>query len=331
MNRPNRVGNSQTLKGYVVAPALAFSGWRLTVPGEPDGGQYHGYVGPDSAPGGWPAGTDEIGSSAGAAHLSGGSLTPWDHLWSGIILREGQNLSDYVYRSPAEMRPRANASGGANVVRAFQRRQTAGAGVAPGNYKALGLIGDDSCLVQDPNFHCPNDGSILITGPAPCFEKLCASGHGYTTGLVPSSTGAIDIGNDLRLLSCPQLNVFCGSGQVSVPGPAPCYTRHCVAADSTDLPVDTVAPAPIFYTQEAPQPTPVTTPVVMTAPPLTSTVTPAETPASTVSTTSLSVSGIEAWLQSSSLISGVPNMYIAGAAAVAAFLLFSGDGKKKRR
>jgi hypothetical protein len=185
------------------------------------------------------------------------------------------------------------------------------------------------CLKQDSNFSCP-DGEVLVSGPAPCFTKGCASGRGYTTGPVPTTTGAIDIGSGMQLLSCPQLNVMCGSGQVSVPGPAPCYTRHCVSADSTDLPVDTVAPSPLFYTQEAPQPTSpvVTTPVVMTAPPLTSTV-PVTT--STVASAS-TVSGIEAWLQSSTLISGVPNMYIVGAAAVAAFLLFSGsDGKKKRR
>lgn len=378
MNRPNRVGNSGTLRGYAVAPALAFSGWRLSVPGEPDGGQYHGYIGPDSTNNGWPAGTDEIGNSS-TPQLSGGSLTPWDHLWSGIALREGQNLSDYVYRSPSEMRPRANASGGANVVRSFQRRRTPGAALAPGNYKALGFVGmtvldaihqgiipdpcNDSpatwaptlegflasnpgclgpyasmdyatytgpCLKQDANFSCPGD-EVLVTGPAPCFTKGCASGRGYTTGPVPTTTQGIDVGNGLRLLSCPQLNVICGPGMVSVPGPAPCYTRYCVPADSTDLPVDTVAPAPQFYTEEIPQAVPVTTSVVMTAPPLTSTAAPAGSSSASVSD-SVSVSGIEAWLQSSSLISGVPNMYIAGAAAVAAFFLFSGsDGKKKSR
>ena len=110
MNRPGRVHNPGRLRGYVVAPELAGSGWRLSIPGGPDGGQYHGYIGPDSATG-WPAGEDEIGPEVPAKTLSGSSAGPWDSLWSGVVLHEGETLSDYVYRSPGEVRPRANAAG----------------------------------------------------------------------------------------------------------------------------------------------------------------------------------------------------------------------------
>ena len=51
---------------------------------------------------------------------------------------EGDSVSDYVYRGPAEMRPRPNASGGVNTVRAVQLERTAGFAVAPGNYRTLG-------------------------------------------------------------------------------------------------------------------------------------------------------------------------------------------------
>jgi hypothetical protein len=96
-----------------VAP-FAWSGWRLALPGNPPGGQYHGFTANDGLNGIDGAmvleGIDGLASSAG----------PWETEWGGIALQEGDELSDYVHRTSAEMRPRANASGGTNVITEFQ-------------------------------------------------------------------------------------------------------------------------------------------------------------------------------------------------------------------
>lgn len=101
------------MDGYTKAPFNAWAGWRLRVPGGPVGGQYHGYL---------------------------AGIQP-EEFWGGIPLGEGETLSDHVYRSPAEVRPRANASGGANVIHSYQTLRTPGYAEAPGNYKELGGLG----------------------------------------------------------------------------------------------------------------------------------------------------------------------------------------------
>ena len=73
-----------------------------------------------------------------ALHGLGASVGPWEKIWSGTALTEGQTHSDHVYRSPAEIRPRPNASGGVNVVHGHQTMRSAGFAVAPGNYKGIG-------------------------------------------------------------------------------------------------------------------------------------------------------------------------------------------------
>jgi hypothetical protein len=101
------------MDGYTKAPNFAWAGWRLRVPGGPVGGQYHGYL---------------------------AGIQP-EEFWGGIPLAEGETLSDHVYRSPGEVRPRANASGGANVIHSYQTLRTPGYAEAPGNYKELGGLG----------------------------------------------------------------------------------------------------------------------------------------------------------------------------------------------
>lgn len=140
MRRPATVRDR--LSGYTAAPPLAWSGWRLGIPGGPQGGQYHGFIAADSK-GFRTSNLQEIGPSAPQGqpgpppHASYG---PWDPNWGGTGLGEGDTVSDYVYRSSAELRPRPNASGGTNTVRAFQEERTAGFAEAPGNYKALGAV-----------------------------------------------------------------------------------------------------------------------------------------------------------------------------------------------
>lgn len=145
----------EQLSGYTTAPSLAWSGWRLRIPGGPYGGQYHGFIAPDDTIDGmgWPAGRSEIYREADSkAGLGALPHEAWDPEWSGIPLEEGENLSDYVYRSAPELRPRPNASGGTNVVRAGQARRQAGFAVAPGNYKYLD-VGDE-----------PGLGVMLVNG-----------------------------------------------------------------------------------------------------------------------------------------------------------------------
>jgi hypothetical protein len=140
-------------RGYSSSPDFAWSGWRHSIPGGPVGGQYHGFIGPDSlrswAPGGggWPFGPSELSEGpqirpSGHSQLpqQGTSKGPWDKNWGGTAFREGQTHSDYIYRSPGETRPRPNASGGTNVVRGKQTQHAPGYAEAPGNYKALGAV-----------------------------------------------------------------------------------------------------------------------------------------------------------------------------------------------
>jgi hypothetical protein len=74
-----------TIGAYASAPPVAYPGWRLTLPGDPPGGQYHGFL----------AGTDECACGGACAHCSG---------LGGI------------YRAPGEVAPRVNANGDHNVV-----------------------------------------------------------------------------------------------------------------------------------------------------------------------------------------------------------------------
>jgi hypothetical protein len=123
------------IKGYVAAPYNAWAGWRLKIPGGPVGGQYHGYLANQNVSGEMPLEADDASPFAG---LGGDSRSGWSQVWHGTPLREGETLSDYVYRSPAEMPPRPNASGGVNTVRALQTMRSAGYAEAPGNYAYLG-------------------------------------------------------------------------------------------------------------------------------------------------------------------------------------------------
>jgi hypothetical protein len=121
---------------YANSPPFAWAGWRLRIPGEPVGGQYHGFLANDNAF----SPPLELGE-APAPGLGGDSRGPWSNVWTGIPLKEGETLSDYIYRSPAEVPPRPNASGGVNTVRSLQTAKAAGYAEAPGNYFYLDGMG----------------------------------------------------------------------------------------------------------------------------------------------------------------------------------------------
>lgn len=179
---------------YTTAPANAWAGWRYRIQGGPIGGQYHGFIAPDETVdyAGWPAGPNEMFRKLDDARGLG--IYPWDD-WNkhgvghrtqsgaapGVPLMEGQTPSDYVYRSTAEVRPRPNASGGHNVVRAVQYQRTAGYAVAPGNYKTLSGLG----AVANPTGNVPvysgggsivgyEPGTVPTTGPVTRWPpKVC--------------------------------------------------------------------------------------------------------------------------------------------------------------
>jgi len=120
------------IRGYTKAE-LQWPGWRERIPGDPtDGVQQHGFIAATVDPRAW---------LATAPNTQGhGSDAPWDDTWGGTALAEGESASDYVYRSSGEMRPRANANGGANVIFSLQTRRSPGYALSPGNYKALGAV-----------------------------------------------------------------------------------------------------------------------------------------------------------------------------------------------
>lgn len=130
----------------------------MRLPGGPEGGQYHGFIAADSDQG-W--GTQNGSEIAGSPDLHAyvepanpflGDLPrePWSEEWGGTPLLEGETVSDHVYRSPGEMRPRANANGGANRVYAFQTRRTAGFAESPGNMAPPAAVYHRACPPLPP-------------------------------------------------------------------------------------------------------------------------------------------------------------------------------------
>lgn len=237
-----------TIGAYSTAPLLAWSGWRLRIPGGPVGGQYHGYIASDDIVDhyGWPAGHDETFRPIDIRQNLG--IYPWhrwDSGWHGTPLREGETVSDMVYRSPAELRPRPNASGGINVVRAVQQERTPGYAVAPGNYATLGAL--PAAFVNDPV--CPAWGcagprfplSVQTLPPASPAPAPTVSQPPPPTTPQPSPTVAIG----------PAGSNGCGVGQYrDAAGNCTSDWRHPYAMY---LPLDTaITPAPTVQASTSP-------------------------------------------------------------------------------
>lgn len=265
------------LGAYASAPLLAWSGWRLRIPGGPEGGQYHGFIAPDDTKDGmgWPAGHDEtyrtIDSKAG---LGAYPWQAWDSAWGGIPLKEGQTLTDYVYRGPAEMRPRPNASGGVNTVRALQTKRSAGYAVAPGNYKGLGAVPANVVMRVPYNFE---------GGPMPCPAWGCEG---------PPRPIRIPWVLQPPPTIYPQPSPVT-SGSLCPPGQSQDAAGNCVTDERNPY---------VLYLPQSPAPAP--------------TVSATPTDSSTTVAPASSTDAIMAWLEGSTLISGVPNWGIAAVGGV---------------
>jgi len=275
---------------YTKAPPMAWSGWRLRIPGGPEGGQYHGFIAADSLgwrglPGGPPPATPPA---------------PWDDVWGGTALAEGENRSDYVYRSSAEIRARANAFGRPNVLQALQTRRTAGYAVAPGNYKGLGSFGVVACpQISFPA--CPS-GSYRPAGGPPCYTP-----------------GATCVVSQPPPTSYPQPSPVVGAPCPA--GETPDAAGYCSADErnpySLYLPVSP-APAPTVAM-------PTTCPATSPYPDGYGNCFPSAA-AAQASAAALAAggSGITGWLSQSTLIPGVENLWIALGGGLAAVLLLRG-------
>lgn len=294
------------MRGYTKAPDFAWAGWRLRNPGGPVGGQYHGYLANGANDESLPlvaTGSPPVASAdPGACGVSGVGL-------SGIVLREGQTLSDHVYRAPGEVRPRANASGDLNTFRSLQQMASAGYAEAPGNYHDIGRYGMG--LMPDGFVRTiPNVVAAPTIVPTPGFPVVGAS-----TGVPRLPLPAYPDQITMRPIDyvCPAWG--CGpyyGATASVPQPPP----PNVPVSSPSIPVWSAPPI---------SPTPA--PVVGAKP---TDFLPSQgqpLPGTTPTATAPAGSGIWDWLQASTIWAGVPNGILAAGAAFALYAL-SGKGKR---
>jgi hypothetical protein len=302
----SRVRMPGRLHGVTKSPPFAWSGWRLRIPGGPEGGQYHGYIAPDSTQsweggqGGWPGGRSEIAEGpqkrpSGHSLLpgQGTSAGPWAREWGGTSFGEGETHSDYVYRSPSEMRPRPNASGGQNVIVGNQDERTAGYAEAPGNYRGLGMI-------MAPVTRAP----IGVTPTYPVNVKVGPD-------MWPIPRGGPVYYNPLPPTTIPTP----GSGATNVvaqppasQGPRNIYIVPWTPTPISPAPAPVVAATPADYLPSQGQVIDGLTP---------------GTPAAPTSSTSFTD-----WLSQSTIIPNVQNQWILFAVAGAFLMMNSGKGKR---
>jgi hypothetical protein len=310
--------------GYRSAGDFAWSGWRYRIPGGPEGGQYHGFIAPDSSQaweggqGGWPGGRSEIAEGpqrrpSGHSLLpgQGSSFGPWDNNWGGTAFTGGETHSDHgdhnVYRSPSEMRPRPNASGGVNVIFGHQEERTPGYAEAPGNYRSLGRFGM-MIAPETPYRIMP----IGLPRPLPPVR--------YPVSLIPADNlplpkpaPVVFTGPDMwRPLPIPSA----GSGATNVvaqppafQSPGPVYMVPWTAPPVAPAPAPTVAASPADYLPSQGQVIDGLTPGTPSA--------PSAQPAS-----------FTEWLSASTIIPGVANQWIALGGIAAFLMLNSGKGKR---
>lgn len=320
---------------YSNAPFNAWAGWRLRVPGGPYGGQFHGFIAPDDLvddAGGWPQGHDEIFRPIDSRQNLG--IYPWhswDPKWHGSPLLEGQTVSDFLYRSPAELRPRPNASGGINVVRGIQLERTPGFSIAPGNYKTLGAVPVNTDPVGPMITNWPKVCPAWGCGPPPWARGT------FTTGTSPAPGPTVaQPPPPISPAPAPVTPI----GPAGTNGCAPGQYRDAAGNCTSDwrnpypisLPLDnTLAPSPTVSASTCPtgyaqDPTtgnclsPGVCPTGYSPDPTTGACVLASALAATPG------AGIMAWLQASTSVMGlnVPNYVVAAGIGFAAMKLFGG-------
>lgn len=319
----------------VNAGDFAWSGWRYRIPGGPEGGQYHGYIGPDSSQswegsqGGWPGGRSEIAEGpqqrpSGHSILpgEGSSFGPWDHSWGGTAFTGGQTHSDHgvhnVYRSPSEMRPRPNASGGVNVIFGHQEEATPGYAEAPGNYRSLGGVG---MMLIDPHTGVPV-GVMPTNWPRPTHPLR----YPVSPWPAPKSPG----------LPAPAPVVYTGPDMWSGgPWRSPGYTQiPSAGSGATNVvaqPPAFQSPGPVYMVPySAPPAVPTPAPSVAASPAdflpsqgqVVDGLTPGTPSAPTAGTT------FADWMAQSTIFPSIQNQWVVLAGAAAFLMLNSGKGKR---
>lgn len=299
--------------GYSHAPDFAWSGWRYRIPGGPEGGQYHGFIAPDSSQswsggkGGWPGGRSEIAEGpqtrpSGHSLLpsEGSSFGPWDKAWGGTAFTEGQTHSDHgdhnVYRSPSEMRPRPNASGGVNVIFGHQDERTPGYAEAPGNYRSLGAAPASEAIIVGPMWRSPGYYRPLPS-QVPQWRRIGPAYRIPETTIPTGGSGAT--------------NVVAQPPPVWEPGPGRVPAQNVVdvwsAPPISPAPAPTVAASPADYMPSQGQVIDGLTPGTRSAP--------------------AAPAGFTQWLSESTIFPSITNQWVL-IGGVLAFLAFSGRGKR---
>lgn len=180
------------LGAYREVPAFAYPGWRLTVPGGPAGGHSKGFTHTQAA------GTD-------IAPQDEYEMDREDGMSSHDAVHASPRNPRGVYRSPAEVPPRPNASGSAHTYRGLQTERHAGTSVAPGSYPA-----DFFETGEDDFISLAQGAGRQLLNPSSLVERAIGIGD-YRR---PNTVGAVPIDTVIR--ATPILNY---GGPVPYHGP----------------------------------------------------------------------------------------------------------------
>jgi hypothetical protein len=140
------------LGAYQKVPAFAYPGWRLTIPGGPAGGHYKGFTHNYSAGTGI-ASADEFEADRAEGRASHDTV----HLHP--------NAPRGVYRGPAEVPPRPNASGAAMTYRDYMTKRHAGTSVAPGLFPADFIETDEDAFLTGLAAYAPSGAVSILPFP----------------------------------------------------------------------------------------------------------------------------------------------------------------------
>jgi hypothetical protein len=301
------------VRGYTSSPNFAWAGWRLRIDGGPVGGQYHGYLADD---GNTPL---EIQGLSGL----GDSREGWSDVWGGTALREGDTVSDYVYRSPGEVQPRPNASGGVNTIRSLQTERRPGYAEAPGNYRYLGAVHP----VPGGSTGHPRRPVVLPHPTGASAGRPFRPGSKLGLMMVSDDVGTVNVvrrtptpgastGVPVRMLPGESVVRYAYDPRVFYsPGP----TNYVAQPPPPQAPGGTLVAQTIPPVSPAPAPTVAATPADYL--PSQGQVVPGITPAA-------STSSVMNWLTASSIWSAVPNGVLLAGVALGFFALSGRGGRR---